>query len=311
MATRFLILCLFSYFLSPLVVDADDSAEEKEIISRAKTFFARGEMLFRTGNYLEAAEAFKMAYETSPYHAVTGNIAICYDKAGMWPLAVTYYRIFLADSSTEAQHGSKRERLNELEQRVGELEIECAEPGCQIRVDGAIRGEAPIKVVLLPGRHRIEALVDENLLVSEETEVKARHTSKIELKVEPPESVQEKPVANPEQTAIDHEDSPVLGPGFWASASLTGASGVSLLIFGLLAVDAQDKYKASDWMDRDAKQKGEQYMLTTNIMIGLTAAAAVATVVFGIYDFRDAKRHREVVVIGPGPGWGLSLTKHF
>ncbi|MCP4680288.1 MAG: PEGA domain-containing protein [Deltaproteobacteria bacterium] len=313
-AARVLLISLLCGFFFPLTVAAeeDEIARDEEIKRKAKAFFTRGELLFEAGDFLEAAEAFKMAYETLPHPAVTGNIAICYDKAGMWPKAVTFYRIFLADTVVREKNSSLQERLNELEQLVGELEIECREPGCHIRIDGIDEGETPVKVVLLPGRHRVEALVDGNVLVSEETEVKTRDTLKVELEVEPPpEPEVEETDVNPDHADVDNRDGAPFGAGFWTSVGLTGAAGASILVFGLLTVDARDDYKASNWLDRDAKDRGEQFKLTTNIMIGITAAAAAASVVFAIYDLRGDDSGRDVALIGPGPGLGLSFSRNF
>ncbi len=314
MAARVLLFSLLCCLFLPLTVAAEDekTPQNEEIKRRAKAFFTRGELLFEAGDYLEAAEAFKMAYETLPHPAVTGNIAICYDKAGMWPKAVTFYRIFLADSEVKDKNGSLIERLKELEQLVGELELVCEEPGCQIRVDGNDEGEAPVKVVLLPGRHRVEAFVNGDLLVSEETEVKARHTVKVELEATPTSKPEVEDLgASPDLADPDNEDGTALGAGFWISAGLTGAAGASILAFGLLTVDARDNYKSSNWLDGDAKERGEQYKLTTNIMIGVTAAAAAASVVFAIYDLRADGSSRDVAFVGPGPGLGLSLSRKF
>lgn len=58
--------------------------------------FERGQAQFRQGRYDAAAGLFKEAFETWPDPAYLYNIGYSFEKAQRWPLAVLWYRRFMA-----------------------------------------------------------------------------------------------------------------------------------------------------------------------------------------------------------------------
>lgn len=58
--------------------------------------FERGQAQFRQGRYDAAAGLFKEAFETWPDPAYLYNIGYSFEKAERWPLAVLWYRRFMA-----------------------------------------------------------------------------------------------------------------------------------------------------------------------------------------------------------------------
>ena len=59
-----------------------------------------------------------------------------------------------------------------------------------------------------------------------------------------------------------------------------------MIVAGAVALDARDDYEAADRLDEDAKERGLDARLATNVLIGIGAAAAVAAVAFAIYDLK-------------------------
>ena len=91
--------------------EKDYSVAKRE---RASEYFTRGKLLYDTGDYSSAAEAFKLAYETLPHQAVLGNIALCFDRAGKWPSAVRYYRKYFMDPVSHTENTEMRQRLEPI-----------------------------------------------------------------------------------------------------------------------------------------------------------------------------------------------------
>lgn len=285
------------------VVETNRAAEKRK---RAKEYFMRGELLFDGGDYAKAAEAFVLAYELVPHQAVLGNIALCYDKAGKWPDAVNYYRSYLTDPVESEENDGIRKRLKELERLVGEISVQCMVKSCKIRVNGIVKGPAPVTVVLLPGEHRIEAVVDGDVVESRLMTVGARESIEIVLKGKkeagPPAVVRTQLDLVPEEPKLVASQ---MGPGFWISASVTFI-GVSLVAtFGALTLSTSKDFEATGDTDEQLASKGNNYELVTNIMIGVTCTAAVATLVTAVFDVRRIKKRNRNVAILPIPGLGV------
>jgi hypothetical protein len=107
-----------------------------------------------------------------------------------------------------------------------------------------------------------------------------------------------------------------LGIGFWTSVGVTGAAGTLAIVFGALTAKTKNEFEDSGSTDADLREQGEDYKLVTNVMIGITAAAALTAAGFAIYDLvynkdKPDKQDRAQVVIVPGPGLGVGAVVTF
>ena len=303
---------------------AGDEAEQSKKIATDE--FARGKQAFAAGDYGDAAAAFINAYEARPHQSVLANIALCYDKAGRLPEAVTYYRRYISDPVPGGKNAEIRQRLQELKSQIGELDIECQAAGCSIRVDGGDRGAAPVNAVVEPGSHKIEAVVDGEIRESIMERADAGTVVRVRLRAEKAEDALPSSPATPAVAEAAVEAPPErgvsLGVPFWIASGVTVAAGATTAAFGALTIRARDDYEASGYTDADAKEKGERDRLITNIMIGVTAAAGITAVAFAIHDIFFADRREQAesgaepdkavdVAIVQGPGLGLGLSGAF
>lgn len=281
---------------------------EREVISdpnfnvkknRADEYFRRGTLLYEGGDYASAAQAFLVAYETLPHQAVLGNIALCFDKAGKIPEAVVYYREYLAKPVESEKNDYMTARLKELETLVGELEVDCRVEPCEIRVDGITRGKEHSEhavVVLMPGKHRIEAYSGGILVQGKLVEIETRQKSTETLDAEP-EIVQEEIVNEPspiiEPPEVQKNESPLLGPLFWLATGSTIVSAAVAATFGGLVLRKKAQFRDAESNSpnqRELAKDGERLVLVTNIMVGVTGIGLIAAVVLG---YRDVKKKKE------------------
>lgn len=293
--------------------------------AKAAQFFARGEILFDSGDYAKAAEAFQLAYDLAPHPMVLANIAMSYDKAGKVVEAIEFYEKYVADLEDKKERRQVESRLQELSSKVGELSIACPSASCRIEVDGVERGQAPVSITVEVGLHRVEAYVGEEKVAAVDTRVVSGEISTVELfqrdqareedgatEVAGPEL--EEPVSEPssdDPVEPDSGEGPRLGPGFWISTGVTVAAGAVTVVFGVMAMKDKEDFDATGGTDRDLKEKGERDQLVTNVMIGVTAAAAVSAVAFLIADLRSGGEEEKAVAIAPGPGAGLAIVGEF
>jgi tetratricopeptide (TPR) repeat protein len=292
--------------LAPRPGRATDGGGDPTAKLEADEHFSRGQELAEAGEYTRAAAAFERAYEIYPHQAVLANIAMCYDKAGKLAQAVIAYRRYLSNPVDAGKNTKMQERLRELEAMIGELDIECAEPDCRITVDGVDRGLAPLTVVVLPGAHKIEAFAGERRVALVNGRVGRGEVAKIELSepgdADPTEPPGKEPVAL--ETAPD--DGVSLGAPFWVATGVGVAAGVTTIVFGALTVKEHDRYEAADRLDEQAKQDGERYRLITNVMIGVTGAAAATATALAIHALvTDGDEEQVALTTGPGLGVGV------
>jgi hypothetical protein len=210
---------------------------------------------------------------------------------------------------------------------VGEVRIGCAISPCQVRVDGADRGTAPLSAVLSPGRHDLVAVFSGQIVDKTAVTVEAGKKSSVTLalKVDPAalaqdtaeEPAQEPPADEPEPLAPEDEEGAVLGVPFWIAAGLTVAAGGATIFFGIKTLKDEEEFEQSDRLDEEIAERGERDRLITNIGIGVTGAAAAAALAFAIHGAVAAGGDEEEdqgggdVALGPGPGLGISIAGTF
>ena len=259
---------------------ADDVAPEQR--ERADAHFAEGKRLFSEGAFLEAAAEFEAANEIAPHPVVLANIGLCYEKAGKTLQALAVYRKFIANPDvSDAEADEIWARIDALEPTIGQLDITCEVMGCRVLVDGVEKGEAPFVLAVEPGVHLVEG--DQEMVVLEPVEVAVSPGEVVSVRLEQME-VADDPEPQPEPPPPPPEDEPLLGVPFWVATGVTAAGGIGVIAFGARTVKIKDDYEKTDRLDDGLRGDGEKSRLGTNVMIGITAAAAAAATGFAIYD---------------------------
>jgi hypothetical protein len=222
------------------------------------------------------------------------------------PQAVTAYREYLANN----QDSEMQSRLKVLEKQVGELHITCAQRDpCAIEVDGIARGEAPLVLVVYPGPHQVVATASGQSPVIKKTKVPAGE--RIDIAIDMGKE------SKRASTRKGDKNAPYgLGIPFWTAVGVTGAAGTLAIVFGALTAKTRNDFEDSGSTDADLKEQGEDYKTVTNVMIGVTAAAALTAAVLAVYDLtkkddKQDKKNRAQVRIVPGPSLGLGAVVTF
>jgi tetratricopeptide (TPR) repeat protein len=326
MANRaFRVLFVVALGLAAVAHAGETLADEGK--KEAKQHFVKGEKLFDEGRYAEAAREFNAAYNLAPHPQVLYNIATCHEKSGDVPAAVLAYRRYVAEAQDAAEIAEIKAKLAALEGKVGEVRIGCAISPCQVRVDGADRGVAPLSAVLSPGRHDLVAVFGGQIVDKTSVTIEAGKKSSVTLalKVDPAalaqdsaeEPVEEPPVDEPEPPASQDEERSILGVPFWIAAGLTVAAGGATVFFGIKTLKDEEEFEESDRLDEDIAERGERDRLITNIGIGVTGAAGAAALAFAIHGAVSGDEDEEFdqeagdIAVGPGPGLGISFARTF
>lgn len=135
--------------------------EGQRDMKKAKEFFTRGKRLYSQKNYLEAAKAFKKAYQFSGKNELLYNIGQSYRRADQLRKAEDYFQQYLNENPNASNADKVVEAVIELQEaiaaRMASLKIETSKEGRDVFVDDEKkpRCTSPCSVSIHPGVHKI------------------------------------------------------------------------------------------------------------------------------------------------------------
>jgi hypothetical protein len=247
----------------------------------ASAHFRRGVELFHEEAFRAALVEFQRAYEIAPDFRLLYNIGQTKLELQDYLGAAQSYERYLAQGYLDIQPERRTEvesALTALRERVGSIAIKCNRNDAEIMLDDVRIGTAPITAPIMVnvGRHRVTARTPYGATDSEVIDVAGGDVANVSLELAKPTPQQvvvmqgEKPLNAMERSAI-------------ATWSAAGAVGVGALVTGLMANGAEkDLNKMLETRDLSRKTLGEQrdkvsrLAITTDVLIGTAAAAAVA-----------------------------------
>lgn len=294
-------------------------AEEK---SEAAEHFQKGVSLFKAEDYDGALAEFTTAYEAKPHFAVRYNLGICLYKLHRYAEAQVQMSSYLVEGGDEVP-ADKREEieaiLEDLEDLVGMLKVNCNVKGAELVIDGDVVSTLPlthplrldvgeyrlevraegyepqVQVVLLPGG---KAKVVEFVLVALEGTVAA-------VGSETPTPVDAPEAGRPRKK--------IPAAVFWTGLALTVAGAAGAAVTGGLALARHSDYEKMAWTDSwsSAQSEGMKLQLVTNVLWGVTGAFGVTTLILAFFtDFGRAEKQKTAVTPLLGPA-GLAIQGVF
>jgi hypothetical protein len=329
---------VLSWAVMPCRAQAGDTVDK----AKAKEHFFKAKTLFEEGALEKAIVEFNASYEFNPVPMVIFNIAVCYDKLTRFAEAITYYKKFLdagkgapADMVEEA-----KTRVPELEKFTGSVKLKTGVSGAEVSVDGKAVGMTPLGAFYVEaGEHELvlkkegfdDARKKFKVVSGEETilvvEMKKAVPGKVETAEAPPlpagqtgKPAEAKPSEKPSGTQGGMAKGgikklPSAAP-FWTMLSLTAALGLTAAVTGGLALkkDRQvSEMHVSDPGWQDLRDESHRLALTTDILLGVGASAAVTAIVLAVFtDFRKEKKARVSIGLSPaGSAWLIGLSGSF
>ncbi len=204
----------------------------------------------------------------------------------------------------------------------GTLVITANVPNVQVTMNGEFLGTPPITVTLKPGKYEVKADKKKYLPVTRLFTVEANQDTREELRMllrpgeSPDEDLVPALVKKPEVPAAENHPA-AIGARTWAAGGLTVVAAGAGTFFALAAKDGDDKllagYDATRMQYQGSRATAlqvQQNALWANIAWGVTAAAAVTTVVFSILDATAADGVQVAPTVTPG-GAGVVVGGHF
>jgi hypothetical protein len=288
-------VALAALLLAPAVASAQDQPTPAQIRAAAEAF-DRGREAYKAEQYQEAAEQFERADANAPSVTALELAIRSRDRAGNSDRAATLASLALTRHPENAALTTlANEVLDRAKPGLFELKVTCAEP-CELVADSKIvhGARATERIVyLLPGSHTVVADFGEGRTTSQSFEAVETNVGEVtfELPVQPveadpaPESVDPDPDPPPTHDQGTKEKANGWSPTvFWVGAGLTALAGGVTIWSGVDTINNPGAERVrNECSDEDCQlyKDGVAKQTRTNVLIGVTGALGLATILVG------------------------------
>lgn len=278
--------------------DAEPTAEQ---IRTAAEAFDQGRAAYKSGAYVQAAEAFELADHNAPDATALEQALRARDKAGQLDRAATLAALALErhpDKSSLAELA--RSVIERADDQLHKVRVTCDAP-CSLAIDNKIvhGARSTDRVIYLePGTRSVSAGWQEGGSAAEEVTAAAGGASKVEfLDPGPPTSSQpegELGSSGPDEYGIGADRKAQAKGGGWSPAVFWTGVGLTVVAGGVTAWSGVDTVN-DPGVDRvrdecrglgedcELYQQGRDKQARTNVLAGVTAGLGVVTILVGAF----------------------------
>ncbi len=280
-------IALLSTQIAVASAQPDDAAK-----AEASKRFQKGVELYQAGDIRAALIEFRRAYRIAPTYHLLYNIgqasAELRDYVEAYNSFSQYLREGAAEVNSERRATVERE-ISRLEGYLARLTLEVSEADAEISVDGSVVGRSPLSKALLvsAGRRRVVVSKAGFAVWERSVDVAGEDEERLSAELISNQAGTRDPTfGTPPRRDAERRR---LGTPFWICLGATAAFGAGTVVAALLTRRAERDYEdelakvpnTAAAIDKAAK-KVERSALVTDIGIGLTAAAAITTIVFAV-----------------------------
>ncbi|MCA9594840.1 MAG: hypothetical protein KC776_16080 [Myxococcales bacterium] len=289
-------------------------AQADENMAAAANAYSRAQKAALSGDYEKAAELFELADSLAPTPEALRAAASAHKAAGQLGAAATSAEELQRRYPDDAE--SKKlasEILEQAKKKLARYQVSCQPEACQILVDGGVETASPKDEHVLyiePGKHELAAVFGSRKAEPQNVDAKAGGRDSLSFQAPAQKSEPKAVTAEPEVTSsgdvrADGKSSHGLSPWVFGTAL-----GVTAVLGGVATWSGLDTLSARDEYDKHRTQAGyedgQKKEQRTNILIGATGVAAVATITlalftdFGGSDEKSAQKPHLSAGVGPG-----------
>ncbi len=285
--------------------------------NEAKERFEKGLAFVDEGDCKKAILEFKEAYKAYPVPVILYNMALCYDEMHQYALAMEYYSLYLATEKKVAgeQLEAIHKRMSTLETFLGTLKLSCNVDGADVSVDGYHKGQTPLQEVYLEtGDHKIVVEKKPYRKFQDTVTVVSGKVTTLDVTLEEAKTALGGKTGVAGGGRTDGGGKKKLRPGaFWGTLAAALGMGITAGVVGGINVANHNEFEDTDPADReklqDLKDKGQLYNALFLTTLSLAGAAAVATIVVGLFtDFgKGKKKEKPSLALMPAADGGFLL----
>ena len=270
---------------------------------------------YNRANWGEARLLFGKAHALSPNARTWRGIGLTEYESKRYVEAIAALESALSDRnkplSVEQRRDTER-ALHEARQFAAVYALQVPEGVTEAVVDGeATPLPADGKLLLNPGRHTIAIRSAAGTQLERSVDVVVGERRKLVFDAPPQASTSTSTnrdaLLSPAATGAEANSGGRVWT--WVAAGTTLALAAGTVAFGMLAVNENDRFKElarAGKPSAESRRDGQRYQLISNVGIGVTAAAAIGTLVLVFVETGPAQ---ESVSVSIGPG-ALQLRGH-
>jgi len=298
-------------------------------VSGAAKAFSQAQEAMLTGDTARAADLYELADELAPSAPALRNAARARLAAGHLAMAATNAATLLRRYPSDKESRDVAEAiLSRLSPQLAQLDVTCTTP-CTLLVDGKVIASvarAQHALFSQPGARTITAAFDDNRKATSQITAIANHITSVHLDA-PPRPVEPKVALRAEPAS--HVARTPGGPGAGSSShgvsrwwvigggAVTLGLGAATIWSGMATLSTRDQIRDAVARGDSAAtvnlyNTGRDQQTRTNILIGVTAAAGVATAVLAVLaNWSGNTTERNVAVAPSSTGLSLVYGSHF
>ena len=288
---------------------ADPAANEA-----AKKHFTRSKELYDDGDFAASLNELERSYQAVPNYKLLYNMGQIQAQLQNHAGALRSFRRFLSEGGNEiidARRGEVLKEIDKLRTRVSELTITVSQPGAEISVDDVVVGTSPLSdpITVNAGKRKVSATLPDYFPATKQVDVVGLETPRLALELRPlvTSSATSSTTAAPAEAVKVEPSKPFRLPVWvpWAgTVVLAGGTAVT----AVLANQASQKQTAllktygvtRPQLDA-ASASTRNLALTTDILAGVTGAAAVGSLLFTLLRAPEPASAATTVQVGVGP----------
>ncbi len=320
-----LVMCL-GLTAAPARAEGPKAQASKAQVEEAQKHYQRGRELYEENDFAGALAEIRRAHDLAPNYKLLYDIAqICFQMQD-YACALQTFNRYLVDGKADIAPQRKAEvqaDLEKLKGRVAFVRITVSAPGAEILVDGVSVGKAPLTepVMVNAGRREIAASLEGAGTAKKVVEVAGEDTASVSLELK----AAEKDVILDGGSGGREPDRAEAGKGRvpWIPWAITGGLAVGAGVVGGLALSSSSDLRTkldtfgTSRADLDAAHsKTKTLALTADVLVGLTGAMAVTSVILTVTSLRASsapatpKAQVPSMHVGLGPG-SVSISGSF
>lgn len=246
--------------------------------AQARELYAKGQQLFREGNYPDAARAFEDAYRLVPNAVVLLSIAECETRNEQYQKAIDTLEMYLREKPDARDKVEVRSQIDALRAKPAQLTVESEPPGAAVWIDESDSGRrTPAELSLSAGHHVVGLQLDGYVHAEQGVDLTPgeRETARLNLirEAEPPPP----PPPAPEPVAVEERGPRHTTPLFWAATGIGAAGLLTGITLGALALKKEKDFNAHP--TKGSADQGERMALFADIGFGIAGAGAITALV--------------------------------
>jgi hypothetical protein len=313
------ILIVTSLTLASLVWIPDTRAED---VNGAAKAFSQAQEAMLSGDVARAADLYELADELAPSAPALRNATRARYAAGHLAMAATNAATLLRRYPSDKESREIADAiLAKLAPQLAQLDVTCS-PSCTLLVDGKVVvsvAREQHSVFSQPGGRSVTAVFDDGRKTTNQVTAPANHITTMHLEPKAlPKPIAAAPVGEASHPADGGNRAPAQpaeashGLSKWwviGGGAVTVGLGVATTISGLSTLSSRDQIRDAVTAGNSARAQmlydsGRDQQTRTNVLIGATIAAGVATGVIAVFtNWGRSSGEREVAIV-PGRDGG-------